>query len=187
MRSQTSGEAYGAAVGVVAVGGNLPGRFASVHEGLEAAIAALPSAGFDVLARSSWWRSSAWPDPDAPPFLNGVVLVSREGDPRDALRRLKVLEAEFGRAGGDLRNAPRPLDLDLIAWGDIVMVTPDLTLPHARARDRLFVLGPLAEIAPEWPWPGTGEPAVALAALATVGRDAEPLDPAEERPPAPAG
>ena len=168
---------------MVAVGGNLPGGFPTVREGLEAAVAALPSAGFEVFARSRWWTSEAWPDPAAPAYLNAVVLVAPTGEPLAALRRLKALERRFGREGG-VRNAPRPVDLDLIAWGDAVMNTLELVLPHPRARERLFVMGPLAEVLPTWRLPAEGrnETAAALAARTTIGLDARPALVGAERP-----
>ena len=60
---------------MVAIGGNLPGRFSTVREGLEAAVAALSETGFEVVRRSRWWRSAAWPDGAGPSFLNGVALL----------------------------------------------------------------------------------------------------------------
>jgi 2-amino-4-hydroxy-6-hydroxymethyldihydropteridine diphosphokinase len=84
------------------------------------------------------------------------------------------VEAEFGRHRG-ARNAPRTLDLDLIAFGRRVVEAPGLTLPHPRAHERRFVMGPLAEIAPAWRHPVTGRTAADLAAAATVGRDAAPI------------
>jgi 2-amino-4-hydroxy-6-hydroxymethyldihydropteridine diphosphokinase len=72
-------------------------------------------------------------------------------------------------------NAPRTLDLDLIAYGRLVMSAPGLTLPHPRAEERGFVMGPLAQIAPDWRHPVSGARADGLAARAAVGRDAHPL------------
>ena len=90
---------------------------------------------------------------------------------RAVLAQILALEAQFGRRR-HLRNDPRTLDLDLIAHGRTVLDTPDLVLPHPRAHERLFVMGPLAEIAPDWRHPVLGETAAALAARAPVGRDA---------------
>ena len=58
-----------------------------------------------------------------------------------------------GRVRTGVRNAPRTIDLDLIAFGDLVLDEPDLTIPHPRARERAFVTGPLAEILPDFVWP----------------------------------
>ena len=127
-----------------------------------------------VLARSRWWRSAAWPDPETPEYRNGVVLVEARGDAHALLAALFAVEQGMGRTRGP-RNAPRTLDLDLIAHGRQVINDPDLILPHPRAHQRLFVMGPLAEIAPDWRHPLSGETAVELAKAASVGRDARPL------------
>jgi len=129
--------------------------------------------GLDVIARSSWWRSAAWPDPQDPPFLNGVVLVRTDHDPHETMAALGRIEDAFGRMRGSL-NAPRTLDLDLIAWGRELGDLDGLILPHPRAADRLFVMGPLAEVAPDWVHPHGGT-ARELAGTASIGRDASPI------------
>ena len=84
---------------------------------------------------------------------------------------MREIEARFGRLRGE-PNAPRTLDLDLIAHGRTVVDDEVLTLPHPRAAQRLFVMGPLAEVAPGWAHPVLGLSAAALATRAVVGRDA---------------
>jgi 2-amino-4-hydroxy-6-hydroxymethyldihydropteridine diphosphokinase len=155
----------------VALGGNLAGEFASCEALLETALTQFPQAGLPVVARSSWWRSAAWPDPAAPEYRNGIALVEANGGPEALLAQLFAIEAHFARDRGP-RNAPRTLDLDLIAYGRQVIDAPGLVLPHPRAHERLFVMGPLAEIAPGWVHPVLGKTAAELAASATVGRDA---------------
>jgi 2-amino-4-hydroxy-6-hydroxymethyldihydropteridine diphosphokinase len=144
---------------VVALGGNLAGSYASSQALLEDAVLRLAKAGLPVARRSGWWRSAAWPDPSAPEYRNAVMLVETKQDPHEVLRALLALEAVFGRVRGP-RNAPRTLDLDLIAHGRQVLNGPDLILPHPRAHERLFVMGPLAEIAPRWVHPTLGGSAV---------------------------
>jgi 2-amino-4-hydroxy-6-hydroxymethyldihydropteridine diphosphokinase len=158
---------------VIALGGNLPGAYPTVALALAAAAARLPEAGFQVLRVSHWWRSGAWPDPNDPPYLNGVVLARTALDAEEALRALHRIEAAFGRRRSQ-PNTPRTLDLDLIALGRTVLDGPGLVLPHPRAADRLFVMGPLAEIAPDWRHPRTGATAESLASAATIGQDAVP-------------
>ena len=159
---------------IVALGGNMAGDFGSSEALLEAALAGLAEAGLPILLRSSWWRSAAWPDPSDQEYRNGVVLVEARLSPEALIRTLFMLENEFGRMRS-VRNAPRTLDLDLIAHGRIVSDDPELTLPHPRAHERLFVMGPLAQIAPDWRHPVLGRTAAELAASATVGLDAAPL------------
>ena len=126
-----------------------------------------------MVARSSWWRSAAWPDPSDPAFLNGVVIVRTELDPHALMAALGRIEEVFGRRR-DRRNAPRTLDLDLIAYGRLSGDLDGLILPHPRAAERLFVMGPLAEIAPGWEHPAGGRADV-LAAAAAVGKDARSI------------
>jgi 2-amino-4-hydroxy-6-hydroxymethyldihydropteridine diphosphokinase len=95
--------------------------------------------------------------------------------PRSLLAFLIGLEAAFGRIRGEA-NAPRTLDLDLIAYGRLVISAPGITLPHPRAEERRFVMGPLAQIAPDWRLPVSGARADWMAVRAAIGRDAHPLD-----------
>jgi 2-amino-4-hydroxy-6-hydroxymethyldihydropteridine diphosphokinase len=159
---------------IVALGSNLKGGYETVQVLLEAALATLRSDGLNPVRCSSWWRSTAWPNPIHPDYLNGVVIVETKAEPFEVLAALRRIEAAFGRRR-DLANAPRTLDLDLIAHGRTRMDDPDLVLPHPRAAERRFVMGPLAEIAPGWVHPGLGKTAQALAAAAEVGRDARPM------------
>ena len=158
---------------IVALGCNDKGAWASCREALEAALARFRSEGVDVMARSAWWSSLAWPDPSDPPFLNGVVLVRTDHDPHALMATLGRIEDAFGRQR-TARNAPRTLDLDLIAYGRLSGDLDGLILPHPRAAERRFVMGPLAEIAPEWTHPTQAQTARNLAATADVGRDAHP-------------
>ena len=157
---------------IVALGGNMAGDFGSSEALLEAALAGLAEAGLPILLRSSWWRSAAWPDPNAQEYRNGVVLVEAQLSPQDLIQTLFTIEARFGRARGEA-NAARTLDLDLVAYGRMVL-NGDLVVPHPRAHDRRFVMGPLAELASSWVHPILAETASALAGKASVGRDARP-------------
>ena len=158
---------------VVALGCSLPGSYPSREALLEAALDALATEGLAVAARSSWWTSAAWPDPTAPAYLNGVVLVETGVSAEEVLAVLHRIEARFGRVRAE-PNAPRTLDLDLIAHGRTVLEGA-VVVPHPRAHQRLFVMGPLAEIAADWRHPVNGRTAADLAAGATVGADATPL------------
>lgn len=108
------------------------------------------------LRRSSLWRSSPVDcPPGSAPFLNAVALISvRTAEtPERLLEGLQGIEERFGRRPKMVINEPRPLDLDLIAFGSELRTTAPLVLPHPRAHLRRFVLQPLAEIAPEYVLP----------------------------------
>jgi 2-amino-4-hydroxy-6-hydroxymethyldihydropteridine diphosphokinase len=111
----------------------------------------------EPILRSSLWRTAPLDcPPGSPKFLNAVVgLVPRkEETPESLLKKLRELEKEFGRQPKKVLNEPRPLDLDLIAFGNQVRNSPELILPHPRAHLRRFVLQPLSELAPELILPG---------------------------------
>ncbi|HWE98571.1 MAG TPA: 2-amino-4-hydroxy-6-hydroxymethyldihydropteridine diphosphokinase [Caulobacteraceae bacterium] len=158
---------------IVALGSNLPGGYASSRQLLDAALGRFAGAGLPVAKASRWWRAPAWPDPSEPDYLNGVAIVETDRSPVEVLAALLELERDFGRERG-APNAPRTLDLDLIAHGRRLEEGPGLSLPHPRAHLRAFVMGPLAEIAPTWRHPVTGRTARDLARDASHGRGAAP-------------
>jgi 2-amino-4-hydroxy-6-hydroxymethyldihydropteridine diphosphokinase len=168
-----AGEPTYDAAAVIALGSNLAGDYPSSRALLEDAATAVAALGDPFLIRSSWWRSAAWPDAGDPPFLNGVSLLSSPLEPEELLRALKDIAFRFGRRPA-AANAPRALDLDLIACGRRRLDTPHLAIPHPRAHQRRFVMGPLAEIAPAWRHPVLGLTAGQLAEMADVGADAAP-------------
>ena len=159
---------------IVALGGNLAGDFPSPQALLEAALSRFAQAGLPVVRRSSWWKSAAWPDPTGNEYRNAVVVVETQKSPEETIRTLFSLEAAFGRLRS-AKNAARTLDLDLIAHGRHILNTEDLILPHPRAAERFFVMGPLAEIAPEWRHPVLFHTAQDLAQSAPIGRDSAPV------------
>ena len=125
---------------------------------------------------SSLWRTEPVDcPPGSPPFLNAALgLWPTPGTtPESMLDDLLALEVRLGRTRPGLANAPRVIDLDLIAFGDETRNTSELTLPHPRAHDRAFVLAPLAEIAPGLVLPGQQKTVDEL--LATLGQEGEVL------------
>jgi 2-amino-4-hydroxy-6-hydroxymethyldihydropteridine diphosphokinase len=109
------------------------------------------------LLQSSLWQTTPVDcPPGSPKFVNAVAgLVPRQEEtPESLLKKLQALEKEFGRQPIKIPNAPRRLDLDLIAFGSETRNSPEIVLPHPRARRRKFVLQPLAEIAPDLVLPG---------------------------------
>ncbi|MBI1405103.1 MAG: 2-amino-4-hydroxy-6-hydroxymethyldihydropteridine diphosphokinase [Caulobacter sp.] len=159
---------------IVALGSNLPGDHGDSRTLLEAALDRFPAHGLEVAARSGWWRSAAWPDPAGPAYTNGVALVETGLTAEATHRALQAIEQAFGRERGEA-NAARTLDLDLIAYGRLEVNDPALTLPHPRAHRRLFVMGPLATIAPDWVHPRLRVSAADLARRCDVGTDAAPF------------
>lgn len=116
-----------------------------------------------IVRRSPFYESPAWPDPAEPPYVNAVASLQTDLPPAALMAALHAVEQGFGRVRS-ARNAPRTLDLDLIAYNDVVCSAlhggPDL--PHPRMQSRDFVLAPLVDIAPDWLLPGDGRTATEL-------------------------
>jgi len=148
--SGVSGEAgmkTGAQV-FIALGSNLGDSARTVLEALDR----LEQLSTAPLRRSSLWETTPVNcPPGSPRFVNTVAALTPRKDetPESLLVKLQGLEKEFGRRRKTIVNEPRPLDLDLIAFGLETRRSPELTLPHPRAHQRRFVLEPLAEIAPD--------------------------------------
>lgn len=140
---------------VIALGANLGDRAAN----LRAALGHLDAAGVVVRRRSSIWETPPVPS-DQPAFLNAVVAAETTREPGDLLHVLKRIEYDLGRRPGR-RWGPRPIDLDILFYGDLRLDTPELTIPHPRIAERAFVLAPLAEVA-DGPLPIFGRSAAEL-------------------------
>jgi 2-amino-4-hydroxy-6-hydroxymethyldihydropteridine diphosphokinase len=119
-----------------------------------------------ILESSLWQTAPVDCPPGSPDFLNAVagLAVRAVETPESLLKKLRELEKEFGRAPKTVWNGPRPLDLDLVAFGSETRHTPELVLPHPRAHLRRFVLQPLSEIAPDFILPGQGRTVLELLA-----------------------
>lgn len=151
---------------LVGIGANLPGLDGSApRDTCRAAAAALDALpGLRLQALSRWWESAPIPPASGSPwFVNGVARLAGEADPVELLTALHAIEAEHHRAR-PYPNAPRTLDLDLLDLDGMVCEGPSPILPHPRMADRAFVLRPLAEVAPDWHHPITGEGIAALIA-----------------------
>jgi 2-amino-4-hydroxy-6-hydroxymethyldihydropteridine diphosphokinase len=144
----------------IGAGANLPHeRYGSPRQTLEAALTALGRRGVRTLRVSPWYRTAPVPASDQPWFENAVVEVATDLPADALLAELHAVEAAFGRAR-TVPNAARPIDLDLLDYrGEIAPGGPGkATLPHPRMAARAFVLRPLADLAPDWRHPGTGQP-----------------------------
>jgi 2-amino-4-hydroxy-6-hydroxymethyldihydropteridine diphosphokinase len=140
---------------LIALGANLPGNGLKPIETLQRALARLGQLGIDVVGVSKFHETPAWPDISDPAFVNAVAALATRLQPVELLALLHGVETEFGRMRS-APNAPRTLDIDLIDHDGLVMSGP-LVLPHPRAASRAFVLVPLAEVAPDWRHPVTGQ------------------------------
>ena len=123
---------------VIALGSNLGDRAYNLRR----AIAALPIR----VVRVSAFLETEPVDAPPPMFLNAVVVGHTHLGPHALLRALLALEKRLGRRRRGVRNEPRVIDLDLIAYGATRMRTPKLTLPHPRARQREFVMKPFSAV-----------------------------------------
>jgi dihydropteroate synthase len=141
---------------LIALGANLPSPEGAPRETLRRAVALLAARGLAVSARSRLFLTEPIPRSPQPWYVNQVIAVETKRPPEDILELLLAVERQFGRERGE-RNAARSLDLDLIAYEDALLDTPDLVLPHPRMHERAFVLAPLADIAPEWRHPVSGK------------------------------
>jgi len=168
---------------LVSIGANLPGRDgASPLATCRRAALALDALPHLRLSGLSRWYATA-PVLGAgetarqmPRYVNGMAhLAGGPVDPEELLAHLMAIEAGAGRVRS-VRNAPRVLDLDIIAIGDRVQAGPDPILPHPRAHERAFVLTPLAEVAPRWIHPLLGRSVEELLA-AVGGQEVQVIDP----------
>ena len=128
------------------------------------------AAALGPLAVAPLYRSAPRSPIAQPPFLNTAVLVQTAWEPEALLALAKALERAAGRRRGP-RYGPRPLDVDLLLWGDRVSAAPELTLPHPGLAARRFVLAPLADLAPGLRVPPDGVTIAEL--LARVGQEGE--------------
>jgi 2-amino-4-hydroxy-6-hydroxymethyldihydropteridine diphosphokinase len=137
----------------IAIGSNLGDRYAAIRFAVERLSSLLSDHALsDIIETQPEGEGTE----GQPLYLNAVLVGDTSLSPRELLDNLLAIESEFGRT----RLAPgaaRTLDLDLVLFGDRIVEEPGLIVPHPRFRDRFFVLGPLAELAPELVDPVTGQ------------------------------
>ena len=132
---------------LIALGGNVGDVRTTFHKAI-ANIRTLAQA--TLLARSGDYATPPWGDESQPRFVNACIEIETSLDPLALLAVLQNIERQFGRRRDAARRwGPRTLDLDMLAYDDVSLQTPHLTLPHPRLFERPFVLVPLAEIAPD--------------------------------------
>jgi 2-amino-4-hydroxy-6-hydroxymethyldihydropteridine diphosphokinase len=140
----------------IALGSNLNSEFGDREANLEEAVQRIGGLG-EVRAVSSFYDTKPVGFLEQPRFLNGALVLETELEPVELMRELLGVERAMGREReGAIAKGPRVIDLDLLLYGDVVMSTEELTLPHPEMQARRFVLEPLAEITPEWIHPVLG-------------------------------
>ena len=161
---------------IVALGSNLPSpRHGDPLAVLEAALVAISAENLRVVKRSRWFRSAPQPPSGQPWFVNGAAQLETDLSPEALLARLHEVEADFGRCRGE-PNAARILDLDLLAYGNLVSAEDDSPrLPHPRLHERAFVVLPLVDLNPAWCHPTLGLTAKQLMELLPEGQETYPL------------
>ena len=159
---------------IIALGGNV----GDVRATFQKAIANICGMTQGVLlARSSDYATPPWGQEQQDSFINACIEIETGLDPHALLFTLQRIEKKFGRdRARETRWGPRTLDLDLIAYDDVAVDKPELTLPHPRLFERAFVLVPLAEIVPGRVIGGRSI-AEALAQLSTLGIERLPALP----------
>jgi 2-amino-4-hydroxy-6-hydroxymethyldihydropteridine diphosphokinase len=151
---------------LIALGGNVGDVRATFRKAIADTCRVAEAA---LLARSSDYATPPWGDEQQARFINACIEIETGLAPLALLKVLQAVEQAFGRERSKERRwGPRTLDLDLIAYDDLVMDQQELTLPHPRLFERAFVLVPLAEIAPDRLIAGQNVRA-ALAKLSTAG------------------
>ncbi len=143
-------------VAYVGLGSNLGDREAQIKRAAEL----VGARRLSTIVETEPWGYEAQPK-----FLNAVAEVETELDPRSLLEQLLDVERQLGRERVGPRWGPRTIDLDLLVYGELVLDEPGLTVPHPQLAQRLFVLEPLAELAPSLEIPGVGTVQTLLAGL----------------------
>ena len=145
----------------IGLGANLPTeQYGPPRATLGGALHALDQAGVRVVRRAPWYESAPIPVSDDPWYVNGVAEVETALNPHQLIARLLEIETELGRTRS-IANAPRVLDLDLLAYDEIVTSGSgeggiNASVPHPRMTERAFVMLPLADLDPDWIHPESG-------------------------------
>lgn len=138
-------------VAYIGIGSNVGERSTFCRAAVQAL---LDAAGIEVTGVSSLYETSPLGGPPQRSFVNMVVRVETDLDPRGLLESCQMIERRLGREPSDIRWGPRVVDLDIMLFGEEKLNEPDLEIPHPRINQRRFVLVPLLEIDPQAsdPW-----------------------------------
>jgi len=133
----------------IALGSNLGDRAANLRAALDG-LRDFCTPGHPVLVAPLYETEPVGCPSGSPAFLNSVVEIDWHAPPLELLAKTRALESRLGRTPNPVRNAPRVIDIDILYIGDATVAHPDLTLPHPRMAERLFVLMPLSDIRPDF-------------------------------------
>jgi len=143
----------------LAFGSNLQSNLGTSKHIINKAYDELKKFGVRILRKSSFYKSKAFPNPRDPEFFNTVILIHSKMHVKKLLEIILMIEIKLGRVRSN-KNAPRTIDIDIIDFHSrnikLLSKSINLTVPHDRLNKRLFVLGPLKEIRPNWKDPRTG-------------------------------
>ena len=136
----------------IGIGSNLvPEGYKDLYTALLNAITQL-SNSVNVIAISPWYVTAPIPASDQPDFLNAVLHIQTDMTAHELLESLQIIESYFGRIRS-VQNAARELDLDILAYGSIIIDDETLSVPHPRLSERAFVLLPWRDLSPDWRHP----------------------------------
>jgi len=167
---------------IVGIGANLDHPdIGSPRRTCGAALARLAEHPVTIAGRSRWYASEPVIRDDGadtgpqPWYINGAIAVETSLEPSALLAVLLSVEDVFGRQRS-VQDAPRTIDLDVLAYGDRIIDIPQLTVPHPRLHQRAFALLPIADLAPDWRHPATGEGIATLIAALGTDQAIRPID-----------
>ncbi|HNR13276.1 MAG TPA: 2-amino-4-hydroxy-6-hydroxymethyldihydropteridine diphosphokinase [Thermodesulfobacteriota bacterium] len=129
----------------IGIGSNIGNRIQNCQQAL---ITLVECTGGSLRRRSSWYQTQPWGREDQEDFVNGAAEIEMAVSPRQLLKACQEIERLMGRRDS-IRWGPRIIDLDILLYGDCIVRSPDLEIPHPRLHLRNFVLIPLEEIAPD--------------------------------------
>ncbi|WP_120495448.1 2-amino-4-hydroxy-6-hydroxymethyldihydropteridine diphosphokinase [Kiloniella sp. EL199] len=157
---------------IIAIGANLESpKYGLPLQTCQKALSRLEELGVEIVKQSRWLKTAPVPVSDAPWYVNAVAQIKTDLKPDELLKLLHSIENEFGRVRPFI-NAPRILDLDIIAYNDFISSPGDhLVVPHPRMHERAFVLLPLMDIDEDWLHPVIGKTAKELSLSIPVDQE----------------